>query len=144
MLSAPYIAQIAFSTAALVGSLQHPEHVSRARRFFYCTLKLQPLSMAMALFTAIVGVGIGIAMSALRPRIFFNLLEVDLNPSSLPLGPLISQLERLPPYIAPESWPWAAAAARVHLRRLRRLWLRGEHHLDGCAAQSCAGLVRCD
>jgi hypothetical protein len=71
MLSAPYIAQVTFSIVALVGSLQHPENVSRRRHFFYCSLKLRPLSMGLTLFTSIIGVFISIALSASRPLSHF-------------------------------------------------------------------------
>lgn len=64
MLSAPYVVQIGFSIAALIGSLKHPEHVSRARRFFYCTLRLHPLAMTMSVFTAVMGVAISICLRA--------------------------------------------------------------------------------
>jgi hypothetical protein len=64
MLSAPYLVEIAFSVTALVGSLEHPQRVSRARRYFYCTLKWNKLSMALMLYTSAVGVAIIIAMSA--------------------------------------------------------------------------------
>ncbi|KAJ7761501.1 hypothetical protein DFH07DRAFT_815204 [Mycena maculata] len=72
MLSAPYVTQIAFSIAALVESVAHPADVTRARRFFYCALHFSPLSMAMSLFTAIVGVGIGIQMVYLNVLLYRN------------------------------------------------------------------------
>jgi len=53
MLSAPYIAQCAFSIAALAFAILRPDKVNRARRFFYCSLKFNPLSNAMSIFTAI-------------------------------------------------------------------------------------------
>jgi len=72
MLSAPYIAQVTFSIVALVGSLQHPENVSRRRHFFYCSLRLRSLSMGLTLFTSIIGVFISIAMIYLVVLLYRN------------------------------------------------------------------------
>jgi hypothetical protein len=72
MLSAPYIVQIAFSAVALYGALEHPQRVSRARRFFYCTVKWHNLAMAMTLFTSIVGAAITIAMIYLAVLLYRN------------------------------------------------------------------------
>ncbi|KAF7365186.1 hypothetical protein MVEN_00390200 [Mycena venus] len=72
MLSAPYIVQIAFSAVALYGSIAHPERVTRARRFFYCTLKWHQLAMAMTVFTSIVGGIITIAMIYLAVLLYRN------------------------------------------------------------------------
>jgi hypothetical protein len=72
MLSAPYIVQIGFSITALIGSLQHPEHVSRHLRFFYCALHWRQLSMAMTLFTAIIGAAITITMIHLAVLLYRN------------------------------------------------------------------------
>ncbi|KAJ6585023.1 hypothetical protein B0H19DRAFT_1107723 [Mycena capillaripes] len=72
MLSAPYVVQIGFSTAALIGSLKDPEHVSRARRFFYCTLRLHPLAMTMTIFTAVIGVAISICLLYLLVQLYRN------------------------------------------------------------------------
>jgi hypothetical protein len=86
MLSAPYLAEIAFSVTALVGSLEDSQDVLRARHYFYCTLKWKKLSMAMMLYTSAVGVAIVIAMSAssrLFPS-FLNLTQIaqSTSPSS--------------------------------------------------------------
>ncbi|KAJ7250839.1 hypothetical protein B0H12DRAFT_1120061 [Mycena haematopus] len=72
MLSAPYIVQIGFSITALVGSLRHPERVTRALRFFYCAVKWRRLSMAMTLFTSIVGAAITITMIYLAVLLYRN------------------------------------------------------------------------
>jgi len=72
MLSAPYIVQIAFSVTALVGSLRHPQLITRARRFFYCTLKWHNLAMAMTLFTAIIGAAISLTMIYLAVLLYRN------------------------------------------------------------------------
>ncbi|KAJ7366904.1 hypothetical protein DFH08DRAFT_948899 [Mycena albidolilacea] len=72
MLSAPYLVEIAFSVTALVGSLEHPQRVSRARRYFYCTLRWNKLSMAMMLYTSAVGVAIIIAMIYLAVILYRN------------------------------------------------------------------------
>ncbi|KAJ7459885.1 hypothetical protein FB451DRAFT_1405767 [Mycena latifolia] len=70
MLSAPYAVQLAFSAAALAASRAHPDQVTRARRVLYCALHLRALSLAMALFTAIVGVVIGAFMVYLALRLY--------------------------------------------------------------------------
>jgi len=72
MLSAPYIVQIAFSAVALYGSLENPQHVTRARRFFYCALKWNKLAMAMMLFTSIVGTAITVSMVYLAVLLYRN------------------------------------------------------------------------
>ncbi|KAJ7107287.1 hypothetical protein C8R43DRAFT_816761, partial [Mycena crocata] len=72
MLSAPYVVQAAFSIAALVGSLAHPENVNRARRFFYCALHLKQLSLAMSLFTTLIGLAIGGCMAYIAVVFFRN------------------------------------------------------------------------
>ncbi|KAJ7784523.1 hypothetical protein B0H16DRAFT_1296716 [Mycena metata] len=72
MLCAPYVVQTAFSIAALVGSLVHPENVTRTRRFFYCALHLPPLAMTMTLFTAAMGVGISGLMVYLAVLLYRN------------------------------------------------------------------------
>ncbi|KAJ6559159.1 hypothetical protein DFH09DRAFT_1484920, partial [Mycena vulgaris] len=69
MLAAPYIVQLAFSGATLAGAYMHPNAVTRARRVFYCALHLPALSLAMALFTAVVGVAIGALMVTLAVRL---------------------------------------------------------------------------
>lgn len=60
MLASPYIAQSAFSIATLIVSVQHPEDVTRQRRFLYCALNDSLLSNTMCVFTAVVCVGITI------------------------------------------------------------------------------------
>ncbi|KAJ7175896.1 hypothetical protein C8R46DRAFT_1079956 [Mycena filopes] len=72
MLCAPYVVQAGFSTAALVGSLAHPENVNRARRYFYCALRLHPLAMTMTIFTAAIGVCICILMIYLAVLLYRN------------------------------------------------------------------------
>ncbi|KAJ7134659.1 hypothetical protein C8R44DRAFT_730039 [Mycena epipterygia] len=72
MLSAPYVVQIAFSGATLAESLRHPEMVNRAHRFFYCALRFPVLSFAMALFTGVVGLGIGVLMLYLTVKLYRN------------------------------------------------------------------------
>ncbi|KAJ7675788.1 hypothetical protein DFH06DRAFT_977396 [Mycena polygramma] len=69
---APYLVQMGFSTAALIGSIRHPKTVTRARRFFYCTVHWTPLAMTMSLFTAVVGVFITIAMIYLIVLLYRN------------------------------------------------------------------------
>ncbi|KAJ7505288.1 hypothetical protein B0H11DRAFT_414138 [Mycena galericulata] len=72
MLSAPYVTQAAFSVATLVESIAHPSDVTRAHRFFYCALQLHALSMARAVFTAVVGVAIGVLMMYLTVLLYRN------------------------------------------------------------------------
>ncbi|KAJ7212084.1 hypothetical protein GGX14DRAFT_621661 [Mycena pura] len=72
MLSAPYVAQVVFSTATLVASLHHPENVTRSRRVFYCTLHFPLLSLARSLFTGVVGVGVVILMVRLAVLLWRN------------------------------------------------------------------------
>lgn len=54
MLMSPYIAHLAFSIPTLVLSIQHPNKVTRQRRFLYCALQNDPLSNTMEGFTALV------------------------------------------------------------------------------------------
>ncbi|KAJ6613297.1 hypothetical protein B0H10DRAFT_1805886 [Mycena sp. CBHHK59/15] len=72
MLSAPYVAQFAFSIVTLVASLAQPNKVTRSRRFFYCALQFHPLSTAMSLFTAVVGIGITLLMVYLAVLLYRN------------------------------------------------------------------------
>ncbi|EPQ54428.1 hypothetical protein GLOTRDRAFT_111257 [Gloeophyllum trabeum ATCC 11539] len=50
---APYVTLAIWSTACAILAMQHPDHVSRSRRYFYCSLWNDPFTNMMSLFTAI-------------------------------------------------------------------------------------------
>ncbi|TFK40809.1 hypothetical protein BDQ12DRAFT_467703 [Crucibulum laeve] len=53
MLSAPYIAQCSFTIATLFVSIDHPDKVNRAHRYFYCALRSLPIFWSVTIFTAV-------------------------------------------------------------------------------------------
>lgn len=71
MLSGPYFFQIAFSVAALVISLRHPDRVLRRKGFFYCGLDSPSLLMARTIFVAICA-GCTLIIEALMLRTLYN------------------------------------------------------------------------
>ncbi|KAF9442296.1 hypothetical protein P691DRAFT_779470 [Macrolepiota fuliginosa MF-IS2] len=72
MLSAPYIAQWAFTIAALVLSFQDPTKVNRKHQFFFCSLKHLPLLLAMSIFTLLMCIAIITLEVALAMVIYRN------------------------------------------------------------------------
>ncbi|KAF8195456.1 hypothetical protein BJ912DRAFT_142209 [Pholiota molesta] len=58
MLASPYVAQIVFTLAALIISVNHPDKVSREQQSFYCAISFPALSYAVTLFNFIMCIGI--------------------------------------------------------------------------------------
>ncbi|KAF9483477.1 hypothetical protein BDN70DRAFT_302431 [Pholiota conissans] len=71
MLATPYVAQVVFTLAALIISVNNPDKVNREYRYFYCALQNTPLAYTTTVFTLIMCIGIillefHLAMTAYR------------------------------------------------------------------------------
>ncbi|KAJ3572264.1 hypothetical protein NP233_g3207 [Leucocoprinus birnbaumii] len=93
MLSAPYIAQSAFTIAALLMAYRHPKKLKPDSLFLFCSFKDTKLFFAMSIFTLLACVaiiGIEVALAIVIYRSWRTVRSVGL-PSDLPL-PLIARV----------------------------------------------------
>jgi hypothetical protein len=85
MLAAPYVVHFAFSLASLILSIENPEHVSRNRRFFYCSLKMNPLTNTMLVFTFIICIAITVLEIHLAITLYRNWRGIKMARRSGPI-----------------------------------------------------------
>ncbi|KAL7279918.1 hypothetical protein ACG7TL_006327 [Trametes sanguinea] len=83
LLCAPYLTYICFVAGALYVALQDPSRVTRAHRFFYCSIDFGVFNIAMAVFAAVIcliATGLGIHLVIMISRNWKAMRYAGLEP----------------------------------------------------------------